>query len=160
VLQQSLTSVKNEARLTKGTSRLVYGHFLFPHFPFLLDSNGRRRTVIEILADTSNNEQKAAYLAYLKYGNNWILDLVKSIIWDTKGNSVVIVMSDHGFRTWHNGMIDTSSHLNLNAVFLPDQYKNPFYPGMTNVNQFRLIFNTIFYSEIPASGDSIEIIKE
>ncbi|MGZ5133983.1 MAG: hypothetical protein ACXWCG_02480, partial [Flavitalea sp.] len=43
----------------------------------------------------------------------------------------------------------------FNAVFLPTHNYDNWYNGMSNVNQFRILFNSVFRQSIPLLKDSI-----
>lgn len=133
---------RETARETGSQPFFVYAHLLMPHFPFLFDSLGRRQ---EVVGGSANR-----YLDYLAYTNGFVLKLVDDIKRDTKGEAVIMVLSDHGYRD-----LPRDCACNLNAVYLPNRDYGAFYDSITNVNQFRVLFNTLFDLRIPLLPDSV-----
>jgi hypothetical protein len=131
--------------------KFVYTHLMMPHAPYSYDSVGN-----EIKTDSmlTQDAQEDAYLQYLVYTNKKIAAFVKEIMDATKGSAVVMVMSDHGFRTSPGGRAINSNN-NFNAVYLPSGDYSKFYDSITNVNQLRTIFNTQFNQQLPLLKDSI-----
>jgi hypothetical protein len=134
--------------------RFVYGHFLLPHFPFYKNKNG------QILPDSIVNgvmQEKIAplphYLEYVQYTNIEVRKLVAGIRANNP-QAVIIFLSDHGYR-W-NVPAGQLSHVfyNQNAVYLPSGQYGKFYDSITNVNQFRVIFNSLFGTQYPLLKDT------
>lgn len=135
--------------------KFVYAHLLMPHPPFLYDSTG---------AETKGNfkgdgytEQgyKDAYLQYLVYTNKVIWQLVKDIQDKTKGQAVILLASDHGFRrlpkhrespvSWANNFL---------SAYIPGNNYHSFHDSMTNINLFPAVFNSIFNTKLSMLPDS------
>lgn len=49
----------------------------------------------------------------------------------------------------------TMPFYNLNAVYLPQKSYSGWYNGINNVNQFRVLLNTLFHQQMPLLADSI-----
>ena len=64
-------------------------------------------------------------------------------------------MSDHGSRDLAIGLKDNASFNSLNCVFYPGKGSVSWYDGMSNVNQFRILFSEITGTQIPLLKDSI-----
>ena len=133
--------------------KLVYTHLLMPHWPYLQDSLGRLAEY-NAYKVVSKDQGKADYLSYLKHTNNFVSAFVDKLLHLTNGKAVIMVMSDHGYRKIENDSKFRGNY-NLNAVYLPDQNYKSFYDSVSNVNQFRLIFNTVFKTQLPLKQDSI-----
>ncbi|HEX6225492.1 MAG TPA: sulfatase-like hydrolase/transferase [Chryseolinea sp.] len=131
----------------------TYMHLLMPHHPFAFDSLGNRITPLWQRKNLTKKEADDAYLQYLVYTNNRMRSLISGLKRDTKGQAVIILMSDHGFRRMP-GHIDWGYN-SLNAVYLPAKNYNEWYDGMSNVNQFRALFNTLFNQRLPMLKDSL-----
>jgi hypothetical protein len=72
----------------------------------------------------------------------------------TAGKAVILLMSDHGYR----GAARKNYKLvwnSFNAVYIPGGKYEGWYDGMTNVNQFRVLFNTLFDQRLPMLKDSL-----
>ena len=118
----------------------VHGHIRLPHYPYVYNQNGEH--VYDI--DPTN---KNAYLEQLIFADKKTLELVDSIQ-NRSAESVIIIMSDHGFRQYINWeepeKEDFIRGFNTISAF--------YFPGKTNsipsevsaVNTFRIFFNTYF----------------
>jgi len=152
--QRMIRLTKEVAAQKKGRPSFVYTHLEMPHDPYLFDSLGRRskdnsyrQTFLEAVP---MDKLKADYLQYLVYANKQISALVDDILAKTQRKAIIIVMSDHG-----NRKIGKSCFNNFNAVYLPGQNYEQFYDTMSNVNQFRIIFNALSTQKLPLLKDSI-----
>jgi len=70
-----------------------------------------------------------------------------------------MILSDHGSRHLNKGEEVTNDFVNLNAKYIPGKNYALCYDSITNVNQFRVLFNTCFAQQLPLLKDSISDIK-
>jgi hypothetical protein len=148
-----ITGVLNEARKPQPQPAFTYMHLMMPHDPIAFDSTGRRITPFWARDGYKQAERDNAYLQYLVYTNNRMRSFISELKKATKGEAIIVLMSDHGYRripmrtglTWQN----------LNAVYLPQQQYGKWYDGVTNVNQFRVLLNTAFGQQLPLLKDSL-----
>ena len=124
-------------------------HILSPHKPFLFDSSGNKLDYSKIEKGISFSEP-AAYLWSVKKINQLITDWSAKIIKAYQGDVIILIMSDHGpsIRKGEKRKLD-----NLNLVYVPDGKNSGWYEGMSNVNQFRVLFNTFFGQQFPILKD-------
>lgn len=149
---------KNIARQDHTKPRFVYTHLLMPHHPYFFDSSGRENGDA-LLSDAYNSDRKA-YLGYLHYTNRKLLELIDYIQQNKKSPPVIMLMSDHGFHQFTETVEDKYHFMNINALFLPKRNYDGFYDGMSNVNQFRVLFNTLFSQKNPLLKDSTIFLWE
>lgn len=150
---QSLAQKTRETLALKtGKPKFVYTHLVMPHLPYYFDSTGKPLPVDTLTESFGKNIP--AFLNYLEYTNRELLRLVRDIRNNSPEPPVIILMSDHGFREYSGPVNNIYQFYNLNAVCLPDSNYSKFYKGMTNVNQFRVIFNTTFGQQMPLLKDS------
>jgi len=136
--------------------RFIYGHLLMPHYPYIYDSTGKEQFEYSYFnPNLPRKKDDSCYLQYLVYTNNKIKDLVNLIFEKGKKNSAVIIMSDHGNRHFESTDKSVSANNNFNAVFLPQKNYSLFYDSVSNVNQFRIIFNSLFDQHLPVLKDSV-----
>jgi hypothetical protein len=144
-----IESLENIAKDSSAPPKFIYGHLLMPHYPFYFDKNGQPLPLANIKANNTSQN----YIEYLQYCNKKILVMVEEIIKASASPPVIILLGDHGSRN-----TPASDHvynfLNLNAMLLPDKNYAGFYNEMSNVNEFRVIFNTIFHERLPLLKDS------
>jgi len=147
-MTKAFSAVKNQQ------PDFVYAHFYLPHDPFFTDRNGRMRDKKTVMAEGQEKYRSSkSYLEYLVYTNTEIKKLIDTIMANTRGEAVIILMGDHGFRE----KIESNLHQNyqaMNAVYLPGKDYHLFYDSISSVNQFRVLFNTLFKQSIPLLKDS------
>jgi hypothetical protein len=154
-------SITRQAVSSKGSApKFIYTHLIMPHPPYYFDSSGQKQSD-KSLYDEYKSEKKA-YLAYLKYSNKKLLELIDYIKANSKKPPVIILMSDHGFRQFkENEKVDSNYYfMTINTIFLPNGNYSGFYDGMSNVNQFRVILNSQFGQKLPLLKDSTSFLSE
>ncbi len=151
---RSLIKLTVEEAKTKDSPKFVYTHLMMPHPPYLFDSLGKESKVI-LDENIDRKESDNAYLSYLVYTNHQVSEMIKNIKEASKNNSVIIVMSDHGFRNYDATIKRGSVDNNFNAIYLPQKNYELFYDSISNVNQFRVLFNTLFKQRLPLLKDTV-----
>lgn len=138
--------------------KFVYTHFNMPHWPYFFNKKGKEVS-IDSLTDAYKANKKA-YIEYLEYCNTRFLNLIDNILKNSTSPPIILLMSDHGFRKFRDEeKVDPKYYfMNLNAVFLPSGNYSGFYDGMSNVNQFRIILNTVFNQKLPMLKDSVSFL--
>jgi hypothetical protein len=129
---------------TTGSPRFIYAHLLMPHAPFLYDSLGKENDMHISSNSPKGNDKDNKYLQYLVYTNSVISRLTGDIMKSGKGQAVIIIMSDHGYRDYQGNPSVKDLNNNFNAVFLPGRDYHDFSDSISNVNQFRALFNALF----------------
>lgn len=120
--------------------KFVYTHLMMPHFPYYFDENGKPNP-LELIG-SENMRKEALYLKYLRGTNTKVLALINEILTANEKPPVILVLSDHGYRyTIDNPSLYFS---NLAAIYLPDKNYRNYSHSISNVNQFRILFNTLF----------------
>lgn len=102
----------------------------------------------------SDRQIDEAFLQYQVYTNKRIGAFIEQLKKETNDKAVILLMSDHGYQP-AGKMRRSLTYQNLNAVYLPGGQYTGWYNGMTNVNQFRILFNTLFHQRLPLLKDSI-----
>ncbi len=142
----------NTASAHETNPQFSYAHFLMPHWPYYRDSLGNYVNE-SIIADESNIHDKNIYLSYLKYTNHVILKIINSIV-SKDHQSIIIVMSDHGYRSYNISDDSPLNFDNIVACRIPSvNYLTPD-KEMSNVNFFRYLFNRAFGQNFPYLPDS------
>ena len=139
--------------------QFIYAHFNMPHPPLFYDSTGNYLPVAQIFNDQSY-ANKQLFLSYLKFANRKITSIVESLCANDPG-SIIIVMSDHGYRNYHNSKLIEPLHFdNICAVRFPDKNYLPLKKKWSNVNFFRYLFNCEFNQGMPYLNDSAIYLKD
>jgi hypothetical protein len=131
---------------------------MMPHYPYYFDSGGTPLP-IEKLGGLSRVTAKD-YIEYLQYGNKRLLELIDNILSGCVSPPLIIVLSDHGFRHPEKNADLAYDFINLNAVYFPDGNYSRFYDSISNVNQFRVIFNQYFGQRLPILKDSTTNLRD
>ncbi|HYF33596.1 MAG TPA: sulfatase-like hydrolase/transferase [Chitinophagaceae bacterium] len=139
--------------------RFVYTHLMMPHYPYYFDKDGQAMDPNRVLPE-ANNTNRQDYIQYLQYTNKKMLELADHILKVSSKPPVIIIMSDHGFRHFRQPVAKEYHFMNLNAVYLPNRRYQAFYDSVSNVNQFRIIFNTLFNTEYPLLKDSSVYLRD
>ncbi|MEO7922192.1 MAG: hypothetical protein ABIR30_00790 [Chitinophagaceae bacterium] len=156
--QKADSLTKAFAGMQKPGPAFVYTHLNLPHHGYFYDSTGRI-TPLEVLTDEFTMD-KQAYTSYLKYSNRKLIELVDHIRNNSPKPPVIILLSDHGFRQFPPGSAEKYYFMNLNAVYFPGGDYSGFYQGISNVNEFRVILNTLFKQRLPLLKDSTSFLVE
>ncbi|HLX66147.1 MAG TPA: sulfatase-like hydrolase/transferase [Puia sp.] len=140
--------------------RFFYGHFNMPHPPYYFDSQGNRLKVRAPYKATDEDSVQD-YLGYLSYTNQKAEEMISAILTNTRGQAVIIFMGDHGLR-YHDrlGYNPLSFVENQNAVYLPGKDYHLFYDSISGVNEFRVVFNTLFGQNLSLLKDSVVNVKD
>ena len=136
------------------TPVFTYIHIMMPHYPFIVDSSGNRSGFLEKKDFLPQDSINKMFLQYEVYTNKIITDHIARLQKETGGKAVVLLMSDHGYQ---DAITDNKvlPYYNLNAVYLPQRNYQAWYNGISNVNQFRVLFNTLFHQQLPLLADSV-----
>lgn len=138
--------------------KFVYSHLVMPHYRYYYDSSGNPAPFEKVI-DDNYCADKNAYLEYLKYSNEKLMSLIDHIKNTSPKPPVILLMSDHGYHQFLSEEdiknVDKKYYFkNLNTVYFPNQNYSGFYDSMTNVNQFRVVLNSLFAQKIPLLKDS------
>jgi len=149
-----ITLTKAAADNKSRDPKFVYTHLLMPHEPFSYDSSGKEVFINSFRTGISPDTLKAAYLQYLVYTNKVVTQLTSDILEKTNRQAAIILMSDHGFRS----LVENGKHVysgnNFNAMYIPGKDYKYNYDSISNVNSFRVLFNTLFEMKLPLLTDS------
>lgn len=156
--EEGLARTKQTATQSSGRPKFVYTHLLMPHHPYYFDSTGKPTP--ETYWQDEFKLNKEAYISYLKFVNQQLLQLIDTIRNSASQPPVILLMSDHGFRQFKEPVKKDYHFMNLNAVLIPADGKAGFYNGMSNVNQFRVLLNHLFQQQIPLLQDSSIFLEE
>lgn len=138
--------------------KFVYAHFNMPHWPYFFDSAGNKIPLGKLTEEFKYD--KKAYIEYLKYSNNKLLEYIDSIKTSSPKPPVIILMSDHGFRQLPAGTDQKYYFMNLNAISIPSGDYSRFYNGMSNVKQMSALLKTLFYQGGGPVKDTTLFIKD
>lgn len=154
--EKLINATLKESTVTSTQPRFIYTHIEMPHPPFYYNKQGKQ-TDKKILIEEKSNLTPTSYLDYIPKTNEVIKQLVSSIISHAKRPVVIILLGDHGFRT---SQPEPYHFRNQNAVYVSFKDQKWFYPGISNVNEFRVLFNNLFYTSLPLLKDSTSFLVD
>jgi hypothetical protein len=122
----------------------TFAHVLAPHSPYVFDRNGIKS------AETSLTkwERPLEYAEQVRYINKQILKIVDEIDRVSGKDAIIVMNGDHGARS--QGQLGGTPEQNREqmAVFaayrVPEAARAKIYPGMSLVNNFRVVFSEVF----------------
>ena len=157
---QFIQNKLSEKKLLKTEApKFIYAHFNMPHPPIFYDSAGNSLPAAQAF-DPATYGDKQIFLSYVKFANKKIESLVDSISKNDPA-SIIIVMSDHGYRNYNNSKIPEPLHFNnICAVHFPDKNYLPIEGELSNVNFFRYLFNCSFNQKMPYLKDSAIFLRD
>jgi hypothetical protein len=137
----------------------VWSHITLPHFPLIFGPNGEPITPGTSLLTMNHPEYtndswnvKQQFVQQIQFTNKKSIEFIDKILENEK-RSVIIIQSDHGSAFGVNLQDPTDDDVfqrlsNFNAIYFPDEkHREMLTYDRTNVNTFRIVFNTYFGSD-------------
>ena len=137
----------------------VWSHIMLPHFPLIFGPNGESITPGQSLLTMNHPEYtgsgwdiKTQFVQQLQFSNKKSIEFIDKILENEK-QSIIIIQSDHGSAFGVNLQNPTDDDAfqklsNLSAIYFPDEkHREMLTDDRTNVNTFRLVFNSYFGSD-------------
>lgn len=154
-----LTQIEKASSTFSDKPRFFYAHFFMPHSPFYFNKEGKLKDGATIYKEAAELNT-AAYLEYVTYTNTKIRELIAAIKRNTMNRAVIIFMGDHGFRKFTGDGDSTHFFQNQNAVYFPSRDYHLLYDSVSAVNQFAIVFNTLFHQNFPILNDSTVFLTD
>ena len=137
----------------------VWAHITLPHFPLIFGPNGEPITPGTSLLTMNHPEYtddswdvKQQFVQQIQFTNKKSIEFIDKILENEK-RSIIIIQSDHGSAFGINLQDPTDDDVfqrlsNFNAIYFPDEkHREMLTYDRTNVNTFRIVFNTYFGSD-------------
>jgi len=145
-------------QIKKDRPAFLYAHFFLPHEPVFFDSAGNALPE-EIITNKKTVLDKRYYLGYLKYTNTKIVSFINEII-KKDPDALIIIMSDHGYRSYNNIAYRPYFFDNICAVRFTGNSCAEDQLISSNVNVFRYIFNCTYNQQLPYLKDTSIFLTE
>jgi hypothetical protein len=120
--------------------KFVHAHIMIPHPPHVFNVDGSVNLQANLIGE------KAGFKIQLDYLNPRIIEIVENIIDNADPGPIIILEGDHGLFDFERTSI-------LNAMFFPYSNDEVFYPQISSVNTFRLLFNEYFGTDFSLLDD-------
>lgn len=140
----------------------TYAHINITHKPYVFSPAGYLVYEDETSTNVENNRHfPEGYIYAIQYINTQILSIIHEILEKSSIPPIIIIQGDHGY--WKEGYpyFSNISPI-LNAYFIPGIQTEDYYPRISPVNTFRLIFNEYFggqYKLLPDESYNISDIN-
>jgi hypothetical protein len=174
-MQEILSSPKEDII----SRQFAYCHTMLTHYPFHDNQNKKKNSTLEQLlplplylkwvAVFDNTDRTLGsygdsllmnqYLFKVKQTNDSLQTTLNQNWAHIKENSIVIIMSDHGFRTLPGQSIDFQSEAfsNFCAVYFPDQDYATLTDTITPINVLRMSVNKAVGTSLPYLPDKTNL---
>jgi hypothetical protein len=148
----NLELVKKSLKKTSPqTPELIIAHFLFPHYPYIRDTEGQYKPIEKLFSNHNNNDP--LYVEQVQYTEKVIMELV-DLVQRKEQHTIAIFMGDHGYRE-HN---DSSFSFQNFLAFYDSKNELNYHDSITYVNLMRNILNERFNYTLPEIEDSAHLI--
>jgi len=137
----------------------VWSHIMLPHFPLIFGPNGEPITPGQPLLAMNHPEftdsrwdVKTQFVQQIQFANKKSIEFIDKILENEK-QAIIILQSDHGSAFGISLQDPTDDDAfqklsNLSAIYFPDEkHREMLTDDRTNVNTFRLVFNSYFGSD-------------
>ncbi len=145
--------------------KFVYIHMLIPHPPFVFDRAGSpvepqyRYTLHDASSiPLSEAQYVEGYREQVMFINSGLRAMLPELIEGSEPSPLILIQGDHGpgaHLDWNHptprGMNERAAI--LNAYRIPGSDYESFYPTISPVNSFRLVFNELFGGELEILAD-------
>jgi hypothetical protein len=154
------------AKLRKVGSRpfFVFGHILSPHTPNRFKKNCSRQDQIKwnVLDRYLNSDVVEGYITDVGCLNKEVIAGVKRILAEDPTDPIIIVQSDHGSPLLESNSFENNliRFANLSAIRFPNNCGQQYYPSISSVNTFRMVFSCIEDTPLPLLPDRHFLIYE
>lgn len=146
IFKYNMLKLREIAEMPEPT--FTFLHSFPPHPPFIFDRNGRegRWGGFNLKGNSYSSD---LYIDQLIYVNKKTAQVVDEILSRSPTQPVIIIQADHGSRfiplpnpgERPSDLFVRDWFGNLNAIYLPEYCRGGFYPTMSSVNTFRLVFD-------------------
>jgi hypothetical protein len=150
--------------------KFVFAHVVAPHRPYIFGPNGEavyspQPYTLSDLDNLPGDEEGVQYLAQLTYITTRTQETIANILANSDRPVIIILLSDHGPMVGLDWEHPTREGIEarmaiLSAFYTPEACQEFFYPTITPVNIFRIIFQCVYGEPYDLLGDRTFINKE
>lgn len=130
--------------------KFVFFHMNIPHRPYIFQPDGKIQTDTRYFSDDGwaiNKEfEIRGYTNTVTFLNREIPGVVQTIIDESEQDPIIIIQGDHGIDQDNRNKI-------FYAIYPKEDLGSEFYPSISSVNTYRIIFNHYF-------GEAYELLPD
>lgn len=152
----ALDALQAEPTQRADQPRLILGHIVSPHHPFVFNRDGSFSNELQA-SELSLQQRTRAYLDQLYAIDERLIDTVRAILRDSDHEPIIVIHSDHGSnplqRLQQQTITDQQSTAFaeavrerasiFSAIYLPDRYRFRPPAAVTPVNYLRSLFELL-----------------
>lgn len=152
-----------EAGPTFPGPKFFFVHLVSPHYPYLFDANGQsvNYPAPSTFADKQVLPGEVTWTRYrdqMTFLDREMVRIVRELVRNSPVEPVIVIQSDHGPATNFDRAAPTPLALFnrsaiLSAIYLPERCRQDYYPTISSVNTFRIVFNCLFAAGMPMASD-------
>lgn len=132
--------------------KFVFVHIVVPHPPFVFGPHGEPLVIPPYYengeAGYHREDFRRGYHNQVTFIDSQIAETVRNLIANSARPPVIIIQGDHGPIK-----IPGEKRMNILSAYYFPGAKPDFYPSLTPVNNFRLVFDTYFNASLPLLPD-------
>jgi hypothetical protein len=117
--------------------KYVYAHIVSPHDPYVFGAEGE--AVEPPAADAADPAKQQAYANQARFISRRTLQMLRAILANSATQPVILLQADHG-----PSLNSTAGRVGILNAYLFPGAKQAIDPGITPVNSFRVLFNSVF----------------
>lgn len=133
--------------------QFIYAHFFLSHAPYLYKEGDSLRSAKELSGDTTALTKADAYLDNMQHVRKEIIELVQELKNKTKGDAMILILGDHGFRSELPEQDSSSYFSSFGAIYLPKTKTIAIPDSFSSINLLPYVFNSYFGTQIPIQAD-------
>jgi hypothetical protein len=119
--------------------KFVYAHIVSPHAPYVFSANGEPADAPAVNGAEGGEWEKQAYADQARYISKRTLAMLETLIAGSGRPLVILLQADHG-----RGEGSPARRMGILNAYLFPGAAQVIDPGITPVNSFRLVFNSVF----------------
>lgn len=146
--------------------KFTFAHFVIPHPPFVFSRDGSPNITfgLKLNPNLVFTQYREKYPEQLLYLNTLVEKLVRDLQSRSQTPPIIVLQSDHGIdpltENWHAPEAYRKRVANFTAVYAPKEVLDKFYPEITPVNIFRIIFKEYFGASLKLLPDQNFISRD
>lgn len=132
--------------------KFVFVHLAMPHPPFVFGPHGETQVIQPFYENGETgykrDDFRKGYRNQAMFISSKLLETLNKIVATSSPRPVIIIQGDHGPIT-----IPDDKRMDILSAYLFPEPRPDFYPTLTPVNNFRLVFNQYFNGSLPLIPD-------
>jgi hypothetical protein len=161
-VQRTLAAIKKVTTLPEPT--FVFAHIMSPHYPYVLEATCRS------VPEHATIRKRTAYVNQLQCLNRLVLDVVSTLLRESRIPPIILLQGDHGTSTLNFSWASSAAAVSaaqarerfgaFGAYYLPDDGGRLFRDTVTVVNVFQKVLSHYYGAEVAPAPDDLYMSLE